>query len=71
MRRVIDSHAHFWDIDRFNYPWIERGSVFDRTFSLADYQRAASAVPIDKIVFVECEAHPSLGLAEVQWVEQL
>jgi len=71
MSRLVDSHAHFWDVARFNYPWIEPGSVFDRTFSLADYQQASHAVPIEKMVFVECDAHPSLGRAEAQWVEQL
>lgn len=69
--RVIDAHAHFWDIDKIKYPWIEKGSFFDRTFSLADYQRAAGAIPIEKIVFVECDAHPACGLRELGWVEDL
>ncbi len=69
--RAIDSHAHFWDVDKLKYPWIEAGSFFDRTFSLADYQRAAGAMPIKKMVFVECDAHPACSLAEVGWVEDL
>ncbi len=69
--RAVDAHAHFWDIDQMKYPWIEAGSLFDRTFSLADYQRAAGVMPIEKMVFVECDAHPSCGLTEVKWVEAL
>lgn len=69
--RAIDAHAHFWDLERLNYPWIAKGSVFDRTFSLSDYQRAASVMPVEKIVFVECDARRADGLREVEWVEDL
>jgi L-fuconolactonase len=69
--RAIDAHAHFWDIEKLKYPWIEEGSFFDRTFSLADYQRAARVMPIEKMVFVECDAHPACSLTEVEWVEDL
>lgn len=68
---ATDTHAHFWDVTRLNYPWIERGSVFDRTYSLEDYQHAARAVPIDKMVFVECDADPNCSFREVKWVEEL
>ena len=69
--RVIDTHAHFWDVDALRYPWIEKGSLFDRTFSLQDYQRASAAIPITRIVFVEADAHSSCSLREAQWVQGL
>jgi L-fuconolactonase len=69
--KVIDTHAHFWDVEKLSYPWIEKGSFFDKRFSLADYQRAAGVMPIDKMVFIECDAHPALGLKEAEWVEAL
>jgi L-fuconolactonase len=69
--KAIDTHAHFWDVSRLKYPWIERESIFDRTFSLEDYQRAAQALPISKMVFVECDADPKCSLEEVRWVEEL
>ena len=69
--RAIDAHAHFWDIQKLKYPWIDAGSLFNRTFSLADYRRAAGVMPIEKMIFVECDAHPACGLREVEWVEGL
>lgn len=69
--RVVDTHAHFWDVDNLRYPWIEKGSVFDRSFSLQDYQRASAEVPISRMIFVECDAHPSCSLREAQWVGRL
>lgn len=69
--KLIDTHAHFWDVEALRYPWIEKGSTFDRTFSLQDYQRASAAIPITKIIFVECDAHSSCSLREAQWVQGL
>lgn len=69
--QVIDTHAHFWDVKALRYPWIEPGSVFDRTYSLQDYQRAAAAIPIGRMIFVECDAHPSCSLREAAWVQGL
>ncbi len=69
--QVIDTHAHFWDVKRLRYPWIEPGSIFDRTYSLQDYQRAAAAIPVTRMIFVECDAHPSCCRREAQWVQEL
>jgi L-fuconolactonase len=68
---IVDTHAHFWDVARLRYPWIEAGSPFDRSFLLADYQRASADVAIGRMVFVECDAHPDCALAEAEWVAGL
>lgn len=68
---VIDSHAHFWDVDTLHYPWIAKGSPFDRSFHLADYQRASAEVPVRRMVFVECDAHARCSVAEAEWVAGL
>lgn len=69
--RVIDAHAHFWDVDFLNYPWIERGSPFDRSFLLEDYRQATQEIPIERMIFVECDAHTDCSLAEAAWVTRL
>ncbi len=69
--RVVDTHAHFWDVERFDYPWIEVGSPFHRVFDLADYQRASVEVPVERMVFVECDAHSRCSVAEAEWVAGL
>lgn len=69
--KVIDAHAHFWDVKSLRYPWIEPGSVFDRTYSLQDYQQAAADVPITRMIFVEADAHSSCSLREARWAQEL
>jgi L-fuconolactonase len=68
---VIDTHAHFWNVDLLDYPWIEAGSPFARNFLLEDYQRVSAEAPIGKMVFVECDAHPLCSVAEAEWVAGL
>ena len=69
--QAIDTHAHFWDVKALRYPWIEPGSIFDRTYSLQDYQRATADIPISRMIFVECDARPSCSLREARWVQEL
>ncbi|MGA9366823.1 MAG: amidohydrolase family protein [Steroidobacteraceae bacterium] len=69
--QVIDTHAHFWDVKLLRYPWIEPGSIFDRTYSLQDYQRAAAGIPVSRMIFVECDAHSTCCLREARWVQEL
>lgn len=69
--QVIDTHAHFWNVDLLDYPWIEPGSPFARNFLLADYRRVSAEAPIERMVFVECDAHPSCSVAEAEWVAGL
>ena len=69
--KVIDTHVHFWDVDSLDYPWIEKGSVFDRSFLPQDYARATAEIPIERMVFVECDAHARYSLAEAEWVARL
>jgi L-fuconolactonase len=69
--KVVDTHAHFWDVERLTYPWIEKGSPFDRSFHLDDYQRASAGLPIERMVFVECDAAARCSIAEAEWVAGL
>lgn len=69
--QVIDTHAHFWNMDLLDYPWIESGSPFARNFLLEDYQRVSADAPIERMVFVECDAHARCSVAEAEWVAGL
>lgn len=66
---VVDAHAHFWNPRRLRYPWLKDVPGLQRVFSLEDYQQATAAVPIEKMVFVECNCLPHQSQDEVVWVE--
>ncbi len=69
--KVVDTHAHFWDVGTLTYPWIEKGSSFDRSFLPDDYRRASAGRPIDRMIFVECDAAARCSIAEAEWVAGL
>lgn len=68
---IIDSHAHFWDLKRLDYPWLEHVPDIQKTFLPTDYHRHSYTVPLEKIVFVQSDCRPDQGLAEVDFVTEL
>ena len=68
---MIDTHVHFWDPERIKYPWLSSVTSLQRKFVPADFRKAFASAPIEKLVFVECNAHPDQCEQEVSWVESL
>lgn len=68
---VLDSHVHFWDTARLEYPWLEDHPPLRRSFLPADYWRAMEGVPIEGIIFVEGNPRPEQSLDEVRLIEEL
>jgi L-fuconolactonase len=68
---IVDSHIHFWDPGRLNYPWLQDLPTLNHAFLPAHLAQAATAVNLQKIVFVQADCVPEDGLAEVAWVSQL
>lgn len=69
---IVDTHVHFWELDRLEYPWLEnKESPLSRDFIIADYQKATQDYTIEKIVFVESGRVPWQYLDETKWVHQL
>lgn len=68
MTKVIDAHQHFWDIDRFNYPWMSPDdSVLYRNYLPSDLKPEMGSVGVDTCVFVQANH----DLEENRWVLDL
>ena len=66
---VVDSHHHFWQIDRFNYSWMPDGSPLATNYGPDDLAPLVESVGINYTVIVQAvsspdEAHWLLELAE-------
>ena len=68
---VVDTHVHLWDIAKFQYPWLADIPLLNRSYLPADYIEAHGQVPVDKMVFLECDAAPGQEVAEARWVASL
>ena len=63
---VIDTHVHFWDLQRLKYPWLDTCPCINRTFLLEDFDEAREKIKVEKLVFVQCECLPSQHLDELR-----
>jgi len=68
---IVDTHTHFWNPERLHYPWLGNVPSLQKTFGVEDYQRATSAIPIEKMVIVECNCLPEQARDEVIWAKEL
>ena len=66
---VVDSHIHFWDTDRFDYPWLQGFSELNRPFVPADLE--VGEVQIEALVFVQANPVWDVVDQETAWVQDL
>ena len=65
---VVDSHQHFWDLSRFDYPWMPKDSpVLRRNYLPPDLEPLLRDAGVDATVVVQ--AHPSVE--EAEWLLSL
>ncbi len=70
---IVDTHQHLWDRSRFRLAWITPGSVLDRNFLPADYQKAIAEHQLDVFlaVYMEVDVAEEQQLDEVKFVTDL
>jgi L-fuconolactonase len=67
---IIDTHLHLWDPARIPYPWLGGEPKLNRPHLLEEYRQATAGLPIEKMIFVQCEADFSAFQKEVDWVTE-
>lgn len=68
---VVDSHVHFWDPGVRAYPWLGELPRLNRPYGVEDFDRDAAGVPVEAMVFVECNCLPEQALDEARAVSEL
>lgn len=68
---VIDSHVHFWNPERLDYPWLADVPSLNRAFLPADLPPDTPGLTLAGVVFVQADCSPEQGQDEVAWVSQL
>jgi L-fuconolactonase len=69
MASVIDTHQHFWDISRFEYPWMTGPKLapLRRNYLPADLEPLLAPAGVDGTVFVQAQHN----VEESRWVLSL
>lgn len=68
---IVDTHVHFWDTERLDYPWLKNSALLNRPYLLKDYDEAIGPVNVGKIVFIEAACADVHAMDEVSWVTSL
>ncbi len=68
---IVDTHVHFWDTGHLDYPWVKSSKLLNRPYLPRDFDKAAGAVEVERIVFVEAACATGQEMAEVEWVSEL
>lgn len=66
--KLIDTHQHLWDLDRFSYTWMKEQPVLNRNFLLPDYEAATAGIEVLQSVFVEADVDPHLMIDEARFI---
>jgi L-fuconolactonase len=67
---IVDTHVHFWDVNHFEYQWLdEMPPALNRSHVLTDYRDAHGEINIEALVFVQCGAPD--GVKEAEWVASM
>ena len=69
--RIIDTHQHIWELERFRYSWCSSVPSLNRTFALQDYVDASLGTGIEKTIHVEADVDEPFMLAETQYLLSL
>ncbi len=64
---VVDSHQHFWEIDRFDYSWMPDGSPLATDYGPTDLSPLIKAAGVDYTVVVQAVSSPD----EARWLLEL
>jgi predicted TIM-barrel fold metal-dependent hydrolase len=71
MYKIVDTHQHLWDLDRFRLPWTAGNPAMARNFSMHDYLTATAGIPIEKSVYLEVDVAADQQQAEADYIIEL
>ncbi|SHG70939.1 L-fuconolactonase [Kaistia soli DSM 19436] len=67
----VDTHVHLWDPARLRYAWLDGDETLDRRHELPEFHAATEGLPLEAMVFLQCDADPSQYLDEATWIASL
>jgi len=68
---IVDTHVHFWNPAKLNYPWLASVPALNRAFLPEDYSLATKSANVGKMIFVECGCAASQSIDEAKWISEL
>lgn len=64
---IIDTHMHLWNPEQFRMSWTDGEALLARSYSVERYHEQTNELPIEAMVFVECDVEPHYAFLEARW----
>jgi len=64
--QIVDTHQHLWDLDLFQYSWLNSVPSLNHSFRMADYVGATEGLNVVKSVHLEADVDETFMVAETQ-----
>lgn len=68
--KIIDTHLHFWDPEKFGYPWLGYVPIIAAKHTPKEFLSEVPSAESMDWVFVQAECRSEQALQEVEWVSE-
>jgi L-fuconolactonase len=69
--KIIDTHQHLWDLNRFRLPWLAGLDALNRSFTLPDYTTATEGLGVESAVYMEVDVADDQRHEELDYIGKL
>ena len=70
-QKIIDTHIHLWDLQKYSYDWIANTSNKDlkKNYLLGSFIKDSNSLNIKKTVHVQAGINSNLNIEETKWLQ--
>ncbi|MEO9228638.1 MAG: amidohydrolase family protein [Devosia sp.] len=69
--RLIDTHVHLYDVERFSYPWLHEAPMLNSTHDIAMYRNASFPLAIDRYILQDVAIREDRSYDEALFAAEL
>ena len=72
-QKIIDTHIHLWDLNKYSYDWIANSSneKLNKNYLLENFLEDSKLLNLDKVVHVEANINIQNNINESRWLQSI
>lgn len=71
MRKIIDTHIHLFDLNKFKYPWLDFFPQLKKNFLISDYFEVTQKFDIKSVIFIETNVEECQAIEEAEYFTKI
>ena len=72
-QKIIDTHIHLWDLQKYSYDWIKSASAekLKENYVLENFLQDSNSLNVEKAIHVQAEINTNLNIQETKWLQSI